>query len=94
MNALDILDKEVIDQHGTKIGKIKDLIFDHSSWNVDALIVELEPNIAREFNIKKSLSKTKIRVSVHHIQGMSDRIVLRIPKEELFGVPSESPSAQ
>ncbi|MDH2899853.1 MAG: PRC-barrel domain-containing protein [archaeon] len=93
MNALDVLDKEVIAQDGTKVGKIKDLIFDHASWTVSALVVELEKNIAQEFNVKKALSKTRIRISVHHIQGMSDRIVLRVPREELFRVPTEATSA-
>jgi sporulation protein YlmC with PRC-barrel domain len=90
MNALDVLDKEVIAQDGTKVGKIKDLIFDHNSWTVNALIVELEKNIAEEFNVKKTLSKTRIRISVHHIQGMSDRIVLRVAKEDLFRVPTQA----
>ena len=93
MNALEILDKEVIAQDGTKVGKIKDLIFDHSSWTVNALVVELENLIAQEFNVKKHLSKTRIRISVHHIQGMSDRIVLRVPKEELFRVATQTVSA-
>jgi sporulation protein YlmC with PRC-barrel domain len=89
MNALDVLDKEVIAQDGTKVGKIKDLIFDHNSWTVNALIVELEKNIAEEFNVKKALSKTRIRITVHHVQGMSDRIVLRVPKEDLFRIPTQ-----
>jgi sporulation protein YlmC with PRC-barrel domain len=90
MNALEVLDKEVIAQDGSKIGKIKDLIFDHASWTVNALVVELEKNIAQEFNVKKALSRTRIRTSVHHIQGMSDRIVLRIPKQELFRIPTQT----
>jgi sporulation protein YlmC with PRC-barrel domain len=90
MNALDVLEKEVIAQDGTKVGRIKDLIFDHASWNVNALVVEIEKNIAQEFNVKKALSRTRIRVSVSHIQGMSDRIVLRVPKEELFRLPTQS----
>jgi sporulation protein YlmC with PRC-barrel domain len=88
MNAIEILDKEVIAQDGTNVGKIKDLLFDHSSWNVNALVVELEKSIAQEFNVKKTFGKTRIRVSVHHISGMSDRIVLRVPKHELFSVPT------
>jgi sporulation protein YlmC with PRC-barrel domain len=92
LKATDVLEKEVIGAKGWKIGKIKDIIFNESQWSVNAIDIELEGNIAEEFNISKHFRKTRVPLDVRHIQAISgDSVVLKSSKDELFNIVAASP---
>lgn len=84
MNAREFIDLEIVGANCWKIGKIKDVVVDPKNWQVTALDVELEKSVADEFSFKHRLSKTHVPLSVNHIQGIGDRVVLKSSKEELF----------
>ena len=87
MNTSQVLEKEVIDSKGWKIGKIKDIIFDANDWKVLSIDVELEDNIAEEFKMLKHFRKAHVTVYVKYVQAISgDRVPLNISKNELFSL--------
>lgn len=75
---------EVVGSTGWQIGKVKDLVVDTKTWQVASLDVQLEKNIAEEFNLKHRFSRTHIPLSIDHIQSVGDKIVLKSSKEEVF----------
>ncbi len=84
MNILDFLDKEVIGLNGWIIGTIKDVVFDDKTWKIGFLDVELDPNIAKEYDMKKLFRSTHIPLAVDQVQGIGDKVTLKTSKEELM----------
>lgn len=84
LNARELFGMEVVDSTGWKIGKVKDLIIDTKPWQVASIDIQLEKGIAKEFNVKHRLSKTRIPLSVNHIQAVGDKVVLKSSKEEVL----------
>ena len=84
MNAEDLIGLEVVGSTAWKIGKVKDLVIDTKTWQVTAVVVELEKNVAEEFKLKRRLSKTHIPLSISYVQAVGDRVILKSSKEEVF----------
>jgi sporulation protein YlmC with PRC-barrel domain len=84
MNAEDLIGLEVVGSNAWKIGKVKDLVIETKSWQVTAIVVELEKSVAEEFRLKRRLSKTHIPLNVSYVQAVGDRVILKSSKEEVF----------
>jgi sporulation protein YlmC with PRC-barrel domain len=90
LHARQLFDKEVIGRTGTVIGRVEDLGFDPGQWRVLSLQVKLEGPIAEQFGMKKRFGSTQVTLSVDHVQGVSDRIVLKMDVDELLKLVASS----
>lgn len=90
MNTRELFGKEMVGEQGSKIGRVKDLIFDSATWQVKALEVELAGNVAEEFGMKRMLRSTLVPVKIEDIRGVGDVITLKISKPQLQKI-SEPP---
>ena len=84
MNILELVDKEVIGLNGYIIGTIKSLVYDEKTWQIGFLDVQLDNDIAKEFDMKKFLRGTRININVAQVQGVGDKVTLKTGKEELM----------
>jgi sporulation protein YlmC with PRC-barrel domain len=84
MIAKDLIGKEVVGAGGWKIGKVKEIMIDRDTWAVTALSIDLESNIAKEFNMKKMWGKSDLTIPVGQVQGIADRIVLNTSKSQIL----------
>ena len=50
---MDLLGKEVVELNGSLIGTIKNVMFDEKAWQVGSFDVQLDENVAKEFEMKK-----------------------------------------
>jgi sporulation protein YlmC with PRC-barrel domain len=75
---------EVVGNNGWLIGKVKDVIFNETTWQIDALDVKLESKIAQEFDMKKRFRSTHVRLNIANIQGIGDHVTLKTSKQELY----------
>ncbi len=89
--------KEIIAEEGSRIGRVKDLLVDTTSWQVKAFEVELAKNVAHEFGMKRMLGTTLVPLDVEVVKGVGDTIILKIPKSQLQAMldtasPREQPT--
>ena len=94
MLAKDLYGKEVIGKGGTNIGKVEDLVIELNNWQVSSIKVKLEGNVAEELNMKKHFGSTYFLLGVDHIQGVSDRIVLKSAVEDLLKIAASTKETQ
>lgn len=70
--------KEVVTADGKSVGKVSDLAIDERSWNVAALVVEVDPQVASLFGVKKKLLKApKVNIAAEHVEHLADVVKLR-----------------
>jgi sporulation protein YlmC with PRC-barrel domain len=86
MNILDLMDKEVIGLNGWVIGTVKDVMFDEKTWQIGSLDVQLDGDVAKEFEMKKVFRSTHIPLDVTHVQGIGDKVSLKTSKEDLMAL--------
>jgi sporulation protein YlmC with PRC-barrel domain len=79
----EFVGKEVVGFDGWNIGKIKDVIIDVDAWQVPSLYVKLESRVANEFGMKQRFRSTHIPLDASYIQGIGDRVTLKISKDQL-----------
>jgi sporulation protein YlmC with PRC-barrel domain len=94
LNLLDLMDREVIGLNGWIIGTVKNVIFDEKTWQVSSLDVELDGDVAKEFEMKKVFRSTHIPLGVAHVQGIGDKVSLKTSKEELMALVGSSDDQQ
>jgi sporulation protein YlmC with PRC-barrel domain len=94
IEAKDLYDKEVIGRSGTHIGKVENVLIDPNSWQVVSLRIKLEGSIAEEFGMKKHFRSTLMPLTVDHVQGVSDRVVLKLGAEDLLRMAASAEHAQ
>jgi sporulation protein YlmC with PRC-barrel domain len=83
MNAREIVGKEIIGEEGSKIGIVKDIVVDTTSWQVKAFEVQLAKNVAHEFGMKRIIGSTLVPLNVDVVKGVGDTIILKIPKKQI-----------
>jgi len=86
MNILELMDKEVIGLNGWVIGTVKNVMFDEKTWKIGSLDVQLDGDVAKEFEMKKVFRSTHIPIDISHVQGIGDKVSLRTSKEDLMSV--------
>ena len=100
MNIMDLVDREVIGLNGWVIGTVKNVTFDEKTWKIKSLDVQLESEVAKEFEMSKVFRSTHIPLGVTHVQGIGDKVSLKITKEDLMALvgtletTSEAPASQ
>ena len=83
---MDLLGKEVVELNGSLIGIIKNVMFDEKAWEVGSLDIQLDENMAKEFEMKKVFRNYRIPLSVTQVQGIGDKVTLKTSKEELMAL--------
>lgn len=78
-----VVGKEVVGSGGASIGKVKGLVFDETSWKIETFEVELTGEMAKEYGMKKLLTKSIINVPVASVKAIGDHVMLSIDKGEL-----------
>jgi sporulation protein YlmC with PRC-barrel domain len=89
--ASEVVGKEVIESKGFNIGKISDVQLDENDWKVLALEVLLNKDVAEEHHLRHRFRRTKVLISVDHIQGVGDKIILKGSKDEILKLIASSP---
>lgn len=87
-HAGELLGKEVIGSQGSKLGKVKDVILDTSSWEVKALEVDLAPSVADELGLRRFLRKTQVQIDVGDVTAVADTVLLKLSKPQLQALVS------
>ena len=84
MYGNELRDKEVVGLNGWKIGKSRDVIVNPMEWRITDLEVELRGNIENELGMDSiPLAHNRLPISISHVQGVADVIILKITKEEI-----------
>jgi len=76
--------KEVIGSQGEKLGTVRDIQFDEKAWNVLAIVVELEKDVADQYKLGHRFKKTEVPINVKNIQAVSDKVILTGSRKELM----------
>jgi len=86
----EIIGREVIGSQGDKLGTVHDVQFDEKGWNVLALGVQLEKDIADRYNLGHRFRKTEVMIEVKHIQAVGDKVILTGSSKELLQLISST----
>lgn len=87
VNAREFSGKAVIGIRGWRIGRVKDVVLNMKTWEVQALDVILAKRVADEFGLRQTLKSARIPINVQDVQGMGDAaITLKVTKEQLRGL--------
>jgi sporulation protein YlmC with PRC-barrel domain len=76
--------REVIGSQGEKLGVVHDLQFDEKGWMVLAIRVQLEKDIADQYNLGHRFKKTEVMIDVKHIQAVGDKVILSGSSKDLL----------
>ena len=80
----DLKGKDVLTQDGLEAGSIEDVVVDHETWTVQALVVKLERELLERFAMKKPMFGSQtIRLQTGHVSGVGDKVILHKSLEEL-----------
>ena len=93
MDVSNLFEREVVGINGSVLGKIKNLDLNDKTWQIESLVVELDTTVAKEFNMKKALRKTIVKVLVTYVQAVGDRVILKADKDKLMELVASSRSA-
>jgi sporulation protein YlmC with PRC-barrel domain len=85
-----IIGKEVIGSQGDKLGTVHDIQFDEKGWSVLAIGVQLEKEVADEYNLGRRFKKTQVLINVKHIQAVGDKVILTGSRKELLQLVTSS----
>jgi sporulation protein YlmC with PRC-barrel domain len=88
----EIIGKEVIGSQGDKLGSVHDIQFDEKGWNVLAIGVRLEKDVADKYNLGHRFRKAEVLINVKHVQAVGDKVILTGSSTELMQLITSSPS--
>jgi len=80
----EIIGREVISSQGEKLGTVYDVQFDEKGWNVLALGVQLEKDVADRYNLGHRFRKMGVMIEVKHVQAVGDKVILTGSSKELL----------
>ena len=86
MDMMNLLGKEVIELNGGLIGVVKNVVFDEDGWRVGSFDIQLNEEVAKEFEMKKVFRNFRFPLDVNLVQGIGDKITLKTSKEELMSL--------
>lgn len=81
--AGELVGKEVIGSQGSKVGRVKDVIVDTSSWQIKSLEVDLAPSVANELGLRRFLRKSQVQINVGDVTAVADTVLLKLSKPQL-----------
>lgn len=75
--ASELIDYNISDTNGKDVGKVEGLILDEENWGIPTMIVTIKKDTLELLDMKKSLlSKTKLGISMEHVENIGDYIML------------------
>ena len=83
MHNRDAIGKEVIGADAWRMGTVARLAVDPTTWQVTAIEVTLDESIVQELRTKGIMPSYAVAVPIDRVEGISDKLVLRLKKEEL-----------
>jgi sporulation protein YlmC with PRC-barrel domain len=83
MYSQELFNKEVLSAQGWKIGNLRELVIDNSTWQIKYIEVTLNKKVADEFGVKKTIGNVSLPIDTGDIQATGDVITLKISKEDL-----------
>jgi len=83
MKSRRLIGMQVVGSEGWTIGKVRDIVFDETTWRIGSLEVKLDRSVAEEYQMKKLLSRTTLVVDVASVHAVGDHLMLSITKPEL-----------
>ena len=93
MYQKDLIGKEVIGSDAWRVGTVAGLIVDPNTWQVTSIEVTVDEAIIQELRSHGATKGSPIVISVDQIAGVSDKMVLKINKEELSRLVTQVPPA-
>ena len=91
-----LLGKTVIGQHGRKIGRIQDVVFDLQSFRITDLKIKLARSVHEDLGLAYTwFDRQSVDVPVDQVSGVSDNLVLSVPLSGMRytgGVPEAPPT--
>jgi sporulation protein YlmC with PRC-barrel domain len=86
----DLRHRTVLDASGLAIGEVEDLLFDPTSWHIEALRIRLKREVTVKAGVESSrLRRAHIDVSTGAVQSIGDAVLLSVPLEELAAIAHE-----
>ncbi len=84
--------RDVITTDGRKVGSLSGAWIDVKSWNVTALVIDLDKNVVDELNLKKPILRSaKISLPISSIMNMADVAQLNIDMTTLSRLVQTNP---
>ena len=93
MHNRDVIGKEVIGADAWRIGTVARLTTDPTTWQVTAIEVTLDESVVQELRTKGITPSSPMAVPIDRVEGISDKLVLRVKKEEFVDLAAQ-PSQQ
>ena len=90
MEVSNLFDREVVGNNGSVIGRVRNLDLNEKTWLIESLFVELDDAVAKEFNMKKALRKTIVKILVTYVQAVGDKVILKADKQKLMELVASS----
>jgi sporulation protein YlmC with PRC-barrel domain len=99
----DIVGKEVVASDGLSVGKVTNLFVTRDGWTISSLEVSLSDATGltsdRFSGVVEMIRATPasagdgmVTIPVDQIQGVLDKVTLKLPKAQLPGIPPTKPS--
>lgn len=83
-NVDDLKGRSVIDEGGTTIGEVKDLVFDADHWTVDSIVVDLRKEVADDLHIDKpAFGKAHLKISRERVRTVGDNVMLNVTSDDI-----------
>ena len=74
----DLKGRSVVTADGNTVGRLADISIDEHSWRVAALVIDVDPQVASMFGVKKKLLKSpRVKISAEKVELVADVIKLR-----------------
>jgi sporulation protein YlmC with PRC-barrel domain len=85
MYASQLIKKEVLAQHGRKIGEVDAVFVDVKQWRITAYRITLARSVLEALDLEPPFlfCTQSVKMSVDHVSGVSDVVVLEDPIEEI-----------
>ena len=86
----DLVGKEVVGTDAQKVGVVTRVMIDMNGWQVKELEVRLDENVLQELNAQGGVRNPSAMIRVDQIQGVSDKVILKVNMEDLFNLKMQS----
>ncbi len=88
--ASELVDYKISDSNGKDIGEVHELLLDEENWGIPEMIVTIKKDTLELMDMKKSLlSKTKLGISMEHVENIGDYIMLDTNADNLGEIIKE-----
>jgi sporulation protein YlmC with PRC-barrel domain len=91
-NASRLLRMEIMDSHGTDVGKVEEILVDNVLWAIPSLLMTVRRNVLHLIKVKKPLlAEARITLPTSHVSSVGDVVVLDITADELGQLFDQAP---